>query len=110
MALAVAAFGIAASLALAIEPLSGGSTAAPVTDAEAERSIAWSTVGKGDAIPAVMPTSRSANSLDAGFAPEWVERSVRPLPGGDEAARLMLRIMSSHAHPMMRGQMRLNTT
>ncbi len=99
LALAVVAVAIAASLAFAIEPSSGGSTAAPLTGAEAERSIAWSTVGKGDAIPAVMPTSRSANSLEAGFAHEWVERSVRPLPGGDEAAPLMLRIMSEPRAP-----------
>jgi hypothetical protein len=69
-------------------------SAAPPSGADAERSIAWSTVGRGDAIPALMPTSGSANSLDAGFAPEWVERSVRPTPAGEEAARWMLSIMS----------------
>ena len=99
MALAVAAVGIAASLACAIEPPSGGSTAAPLTGAEAERSIAWSTVRKGDPIPTLMPTSTSANSLDAGFAPEWVERSVRPFADGEESARSMLSIMSTQRAP-----------
>jgi hypothetical protein len=94
LALAVAAVGIAASLAFAIQPPSGGSTAAPLTGAEAERSIAWNTVGKGDAIPALMPIARSSNSLDAGFSREWVERSVRPYVDGEESARLILDIMS----------------
>jgi hypothetical protein len=99
LALSVVAAAIAASLAFAIEPPSGGSTAAPLTGAEAERSIAWSTVRKGDAIPALMPRSRSADALDAGFAPEWVERSVRPLPGGEESAQLMLGIVSEQRAP-----------
>ena len=99
LALAIAAVGLAASLAFAIAPPSGGSTAAPVTGAEAEHSIHWSTVGKGDAIPASMPTSRSADALDAGFAPEWVESSVRPFPGGEEAAPLILAIMSEQRAP-----------
>ena len=96
---AVVAVAITASLAFAIEPPSGSSPAAPLTGAEAERSIVWNMVGKGDPIPALMPTSRSANSLDAGFAPEWVERSVRLVQGGEESARLMLRIMSELRAP-----------
>jgi hypothetical protein len=72
----------------------GSPSAAPLSGAEAERSIAWSTVGKGDPIPALMPTATSANALEAGFSPEWVERSVRPFADGEESARSMLSIMS----------------
>jgi hypothetical protein len=94
-ALAVVAAAIAAPLAFAAVP----PTAAPLTGAEAEHSIDWNRVGKGDAIPASMPTSRSADALDAGFAPEWVERSVRPFPGGEVAAPLILAIMSERRVP-----------
>jgi hypothetical protein len=93
---AAAAAVLLTSALLAPAWCSGGSTADPVSGTEAERSIDWHRIDKGDPIPALMPTSRSADSLDAGFSPEWVEHSVRPFtpPAGEESAPLALAIMS----------------
>lgn len=42
----------------------------------AVQSIDWSTVRIASPMPQVLPTQRAADAIDAGFAPEWFERSI----------------------------------
>ena len=59
-------------------------TAAPMgftqtlTGAQALRAIDWNTVKTSDPIPASMPTSPSDDPVEAGFAPEWIQRALAP--------------------------------
>jgi hypothetical protein len=61
-------------------------TAAPtgsvqtLTGAQALRAIDWNTVKTGDPIPASMPTSFSDDPVEAGFAPQWIQRALAPDP------------------------------
>ncbi len=47
-----------------------------VDGVEAARAIDWNTVGSLAPIPRLMPTGSAADAVDAGFAPEWFERSI----------------------------------
>lgn len=42
----------------------------------AVQAIDWEKVGSFSPIPRLMPARRAADAVDAGFAPEWIERSI----------------------------------
>ncbi len=66
LALALSFFGTG-SLGLAQTPLSG---------VEAAREVDWSTIDVSSPIPDPMPSADSDDPLEAGFAPQWIERRV----------------------------------
>ncbi len=49
---------------------------------EAAKAIDWNTVGLLSPIPRLMPTGSAVDAVDAGFAPEWFERSIGKAEAG----------------------------
>jgi hypothetical protein len=83
------------SIALAAEQ--SKAAAAPATrDAPATGPIDWRTVEHGSPIPHQMPVADADKAIDAGFSPQWVERSITKWPPSaqdpDLPAKQVLRI------------------
>jgi len=63
---------------------------------DAARSIDWNAVGIGAPIPDVMPAADSDDPVEAGFAPEWIDRAVVPSLQADQKGQELVReIVSS---------------
>lgn len=78
-------------------------TAATSPTAQASGPINWQSVDPGSPIPHQMPVADADTALGAGFAPQWVERSVQPWPPSiqdpDLPAKLILRIAKGERRP-----------
>jgi hypothetical protein len=67
-----------------------------MSGSEAIRAIDWNSVKAASPIPALMPTIDSDDPLEAGFAPQWIKRSLGPMEAAKKisAARTALTIIS----------------
>jgi hypothetical protein len=72
--------------------LPSDSAPVPLSGADAVRAIDWSSVYIGSAIPESMPTADADDTVDAGFAREWLERAL--VPGRPSLSSLALDIVS----------------
>jgi hypothetical protein len=68
-----------------------------MSGAEAVRSIDWQAVDANSPIPFLMPTAQSEDPVEAGFAPQWVQRAMWP-PESPER-KLALVIVSKRRTP-----------
>lgn len=85
-------------LALGLCAMSASVTGqSPTMGAEAVRQIDWTAIGSFSPIPESMPTRISDDPVEAGFAPQWIERALTP--GYDAYAQFALKIASSVRAP-----------
>jgi hypothetical protein len=63
--------------------------------AEAEQTVDWTSVKAHSPIPNTLPTGPSDDPLEAGFAAEWIKRSL-DYPGNASQRQLALGIVSRH--------------
>jgi hypothetical protein len=68
-----------------------------MTGAEAVRAIDWTSVAPNSPIPVLMPSAQSEDPVEAGFAPQWVQRAMWP-PESPER-KLALVIVSKRRTP-----------
>jgi hypothetical protein len=78
--------------------------AAPTSsDAHANGAINWQMVEHGSPIPHQMPVADADTAIQAGFAPQWIARSIKPWPPSvqdpDLPAKRVLQIAKADRRP-----------